>query len=110
MGRFKLLALPLLIISCDNTESINKKKYDYQGDCYHCHGIKSKVISYALNSSLPFYFIRINGDEEYESTTKEETIGKSYYLYSFSGMTPQLSYISNKVVVIYCKAIYELQR
>lgn len=71
--------------------------YYYQTTCYYCHGIKSKIINYALNNP-PFYFIGIVEDEGFLSHIKEETIGATDPLHAFSMMTPQLSLIKDRKV------------
>ena len=122
MGRkFGFLLISLFLISCDPTIEVEKRKYEYsevldkhinydevflmpqdeyylyyyQISCYHCHGIKSKVIYFALTSSIPVYFIEITEDKGFKATTKEETIGTNDYLSAFSKMTPQLSLVRN---------------
>ena len=72
--------------------------YYYQVNCYHCHGIKSKVIEYAIHSSIPFYFVKIEKDEGFLSHSKEETIGATDPYYAFSMMTPQLSLVYNQSI------------
>ena len=82
-----------------NVDSKYYYLYYYQVDCYYCHGIKSKVINFALQSSNPFYFIKIDGDYGFLSHSKEETIGTNNPLKSFSMMTPQLSIVENGYIV-----------
>ena len=67
--------------------------YYYQVNCYHCHGIKSKVIDYALYCEDPFYFVDVEKDYGFLSRTKEETIGTSNPYEAFALMTPQLSIV-----------------
>ena len=126
MGRFlKLLALFILLTGCSSASDSNvihryeysdvrdkqisyldvfnygKEKYYiyyYQVHCYHCHGIKTKVISYALNSIDPFYFVEVDKDYGFISHTKEETIGSSNPYQAFALMTPQLSIVIGGVI------------
>ena len=69
--------------------------YYYQISCYHCHGIKSKVIDYALNSKNLFYFVEVLEDYGFLSRTKEDTIGVSNPYKAFALMTPQLSKVTS---------------
>lgn len=113
-----LLLLPLLV-SCSSKDESSSRKYEYddvkekqisyldvfnfnsdkyylyyyQTTCYHCHGIKSKVIQFALESSDPFYFVEVTEDYGFLSHSKEETIGTSDPMRAFSMMTPQLSIV-----------------
>lgn len=73
--------------------------YYYQVNCYHCHGIKSKIISYALTSSDPFYFVDVDHDYGFLSHTKEETIGTSNPYEAFALMTPQLSIVEGGIII-----------
>ena len=78
-----------------NVEDSNYYLYYYQEDCYHCHGIKSKVISFALNSESAFYFIEVEKDYGFISRTKEDTISTNDPMKAFALMTPQLSLVDN---------------
>ena len=69
--------------------------YYYQENCYHCHGIKSKVINFALNSETSFYFVEVIEDYGFLSRTKEDTIATNDPLKAFALMTPQLSLVKN---------------
>ena len=83
-------------INAEDVFNVNEYQYYiyyYQVDCYHCHGIKSKIIGFALNCKIPFYFIEIKEDIGFLSHDKEETIGTNNYLKSFASVTPQLSLI-----------------
>ena len=85
-----------MMISYDEVFNINKAYYYiyyYQVNCYHCHGIKSKVIDFALRHKEEFYFIEIIEDKGFLSRTKEETIGTNDPLKAFALMTPQLSFV-----------------
>lgn len=73
--------------------------YYYQENCYHCHGIKSKIISYALKNDTPFFFIKIEEDYGFLSHSKEETIGTNDPLKAFSLMTPQLSKVKDEIII-----------
>ena len=77
--------------------------YYFQENCYHCLGIKSLVIEYALRNISPIYFIRITDDKGFISNDPEETVGTNNPLKAFCKMTPQLSqvkdgYILNTIV------------
>ena len=78
------------VFSCSNKRHYI---YYYQVDCYHCHGIKSKIISFALYSEEDVYFIEVKEDYGFTSHTKEETIGTNNPLAAFALMTPQLSLV-----------------
>ena len=85
-------------ISCLDVFSIQENEYYiyyYQESCYHCHGIKSKIISFALNSEVSFYFVEVIEDYGFLSRTKEDTIGTNDPLKAFALMTPQLSLVKN---------------
>lgn len=69
--------------------------YYYQVDCYHCHGIKSKVIYYSLTIGEPFFFIEVDKDYGFLSRCKEDTIGTNNPYKAFALMTPQLSIVVN---------------
>ena len=69
--------------------------YYFQLTCYHCHGIKSTMIDFALNSKDKVYFINIEKDEGFLSLLKEETIGTNDPLKAFARMTPQFSVVEN---------------
>ena len=56
--------------------------YYYQTTCFHCTGIKTKVIEYAIN---------LEKDEGFLSYYPEDTIGTNNPLKAFARMTPQLS-------------------
>lgn len=127
MGRFfYFLSLFALLTSCSQSatsSSIHKYEYNdvsdkmisyldvfnygkekyfiyyFQVNCYHCHGIKSKVVSYAINSKNPFYFVEVEKDYGFLSHTKKETIGTSNPYEAFALMTPQLSIVSNGVII-----------
>ena len=85
-------------ISCLDVFSIQENEYYiyyYQESCYHCHVIKSKIISFALNSEVSFYFVEVIEDYGFLSRTKEDTIGTNDPLKAFALMTPQLSLVKN---------------
>lgn len=65
--------------------------YYYQTTCFHCTGIKTKIIEYAINSEIPFYFVEIEKDEGFLSYYPKDTIGTNNPLKAFARMTPQLS-------------------
>ncbi len=118
-AKLRILSTFLLLVSCSNASTSFIHKYEYsdiqdkminyldvfkqteekyylyyfQLECYHCHGIKSKVISYALKNVTPFYFVQIDEDYGFLSHSKEETIGTNDPLKSFALMTPQLSLV-----------------
>ena len=125
MGRFlRFLLFCFLLVSCDVADSTTSFKHDYselitmnikydevfkiekelyyiyyyQTSCYHCHGIKSKVIDFAINHSDSFYFVEIIKDEGFTSRTKEDTIGTNDPLKAFALMTPQLSLVKNGII------------
>lgn len=81
-----------------NVSETNYYLYYYQVDCYHCHGIKSKVISFALSNEEPFYFVEVKEDYGFISRTKEDTIGTNDPLKAFALMTPQLSYVRDGII------------
>lgn len=117
--KFTFLLIFMLLSSCQTSQESPHQKYEYddvkekmidcmdvfqnkperyyiyyfQVNCYHCHGIKSKVISYSLINDLPFYFVEIKEDIGFLSHSKEETIGTNDPLKAFSLMTPQLSLV-----------------
>ena len=120
MGRFlRIFILFPLLVGCSSKDESTSHKYEYsdvkdkqisyldvfnvnsdkyylyyyQTNCYHCHGIKSKVISYALSCSNPFYFVEVTEDYGFLSHSKEETIGTNDPMQAFSLMTPQLSLV-----------------
>ena len=117
---FRFFTLLLLLTSCsavDNDSSIHKYEYSeindmkinyldvfvqpencyyiyyYQENCYYCHGIKSKVIHFALNTQYSFYFVEVKEDYGFLSRTKEDTIGTNDPMQAFALMTPQLSLV-----------------
>ena len=118
---FRILTFLLLLTSCQNNQTPSNSKHEYseivemkisyldvffiqdneyyiyyyQESCYHCHGIKSKVISFALNSEVSFYFVEVIEDYGFLSRTKEDTIGTNDPLKAFALMTPQLSLVKN---------------
>ena len=127
MGKIKLVFLFVLLVGCSTQspssripkheyEEIKDKQisyrdvfnveediyylYYYQLTCYHCNGIKSRMIEYALHSEIPFYFIEIEKDEGFLSRTAEETIGTNNPMEAFALMTPQLSLVENGYVTI----------
>ena len=67
--------------------------YYYQESCYHCHGIKSKMINFALESEISFYFVEVVEDYGFLSRNKEDTIGTNDPMKAFALMTPQLSLV-----------------
>ena len=73
--------------------------YYYQESCYHCHGIKSKVIWFALNNTKAFYFVEVDKDYGFLSRTKEDTIGSNDPMTAFALMTPQLSLVESHYIV-----------
>ena len=123
---FKILTLLCLLTSCAPKETsslIHKYEYSDVGDkmisyldvfncpeneyyiyyfqekCYHCHGIKSKVIGFALSNKKPFYFVDIEKDYGFTSRTKEDTIGTNNPVEAFALMTPQLSIVEYGYIV-----------
>lgn len=117
---FRFFSLLFLLTSCsvaDNDSSIHKYEYSeindmkinyldvfvqpedcyyiyyYQENCYHCHGIKSKVIHFALSAQYSFYFVEVKEDYGFLSRTKEDTIGTNDPMQAFALMTPQLSLV-----------------
>ena len=118
---FRFLTFLLLLTSCQTSQTPSSTKHDYseiaelkisyldvfnveeneyyiyyyQESCYHCHGIKSKVISFALDSDIGFYFVEVIEDYGFLSHTKEETIGTNDPMKAFALMTPQLSLVKN---------------
>ena len=82
-----------------NVESDRYYLYYYQESCYHCHGIKSKVISFALASKDPFYFVEVIEDYGFTSRNKEDTIGTNDPMQAFALMTPQLSIVESGFIV-----------
>ena len=118
---FRILTFLLLLTSCQNNQTPSNSKHEYseivemkisyldvfsiqeneyyiyyyQESCYHCHGIKSKVISFALNSEVSFYFVEVIEDYGFLSRTKEDTIGTNNPMKAFALMTPQLSLVKN---------------
>lgn len=82
-----------------NDKPVKYYIYYFQLTCYHCYGIKSKVISYSLNLEIPFYFVEIKEDIGFLSHSKEETIGTNDSLKAFSMMTPQLSLIEYGYII-----------
>lgn len=118
---FRFLTFLLLLTSCETSATKSSTKHDYseisemkisyldvfnveeneyyiyyyQESCYHCHGIKSKVISFALESDVGFYFVEVIEDYGFLSHTKEETIGTNNPMKAFALMTPQLSLVKN---------------
>ena len=76
--------------------------YYYQIDCYYCHGIKSRIIEFALRSDINLYFINIEKDEGFLSHSLEDTIGASDPYYAFCFKTPQLSkVVDHKITETY---------
>ena len=73
--------------------------YYYQVDCYHCHGIKSKVIGFSLSTDDPFYFIEVKEDYGFTSRRKEDTLGSNDPLSAFAMMTPQLSIVEDGYII-----------
>ena len=69
--------------------------YYYQENGYHCHGIKSKVISFSLASPTSFYYVEVKEDYGFLSRLKEETLGTNDPMKAFALMTPQLSLVKN---------------
>ena len=121
---FKFLSLFLVLTSCTSQRENSKDKYNYddvldkqisyldvfnvessryylyyyQLNCYYCHGIKSKVIKFSLDSKIPFYFVEIKEDYGFLSHSKEETIGTNDPMRAFSMMTPQLSLVEDGTI------------
>lgn len=118
---FRFLIFLLLLTSCQNNQVPSNSKHEYseitelkisyldvfnveeneyyiyyyQENCYHCHGIKSKVITFALNSETSFYIVEVKEDYGFLSHIKEETIGTNDPMKAFALMTPQLSLVRN---------------
>ena len=82
-----------------NVNSDKYYLYYYQVTCYHCHGIKSKVIQFAIDSYEPFYFVEVGEDYGFLSRSKEDTIGTNDPLKAFSTMTPQLSIVVDGFII-----------
>ena len=123
--KFSFFAILLLLTSCSTSENSSIHKYEYsdvedkkisyldvfrqeekryylyyyQETCYHCHGIKSKVISFSLTSEEPFYFVEVTKDYGFLSRTKEDTIGTNDPMKAFALMTPQLSLVEQGCIV-----------
>lgn len=120
-----LLLISISLLGCKRSEEASFRKYEYsdvsekmidplevfndlseryyiyyfQTSCYHCHGIKSKVISFSLEINEPFYFVEIVEDIGFLSHSKEETLGTNDPLKAFSLMTPQLSIVEHGYIV-----------
>lgn len=71
--------------------------YYFQRNCFHCQGIKSEIISYALNNQN-LYFIEVIDISEFTSMTIEDTLGTNDPLMAFSMSTPQLSLVIDKTI------------
>ena len=91
----EIAELKISYLDVFNVEENEYYIYYYQESCYHCHGIKSKVISFALDSDIGFYFVEVIEDYGFLSHTKEETIGTNDPMRAFALMTPQLSLVKN---------------
>lgn len=72
--------------------------YYYQTTCSHCLEIKDYIIDYALRDIEKIYFIRIEKDEGFLSSTISETLFTNDPLKSFMMVTPQLSLVENGYV------------
>ena len=91
----EIAELKISYLDVFNVEENEYYIYYYQESCYHCHGIKSKVISFALDSDIGFYFVEVIEDYGFLSHTKDETIGTNDPMKAFALMTPQLSLVKN---------------
>lgn len=94
-GYSEISEMKISYLDVFNVEEDEYYIYYYQESCYHCHGIKSKVISFALDSDIGFYFVEVIEDYGFLSHTKEETIGTNDPMKAFALMTPQLSLVKN---------------
>ena len=72
--------------------------YFYQVDCYFCHGIKTKMIDFALHNGNIVYFVEVDKKVESLSFDRYSTLNTSDYRYAFANVTPQLSLVVSHVI------------